>query len=545
MDFQEFIKDPKVPSWVRTHPIFKDITSADKIFPLIGLSNFQEDVSLNVDDSFYRVVRAVVSSIWGQLENAHYTLSQTIMSGQGWDGHKYIKITEAQKKNLTSHLHLLKQGYMDLASSHYPKYVEQQKTDKKLSLIKDIAYADGKLFAKKGERLFKVYGKFATLIEGLFKLVKLEEMQSFKDYSTANFSGKMQVIFSAADKEGAWDILTMSMRGITSCQSWTGQYHKATIGSMLDPFTGIIYLTTGASGEHGSKMLRRCVVRFVVNSETRQPAIYLEFMYPNYYEPALKVFREVIATKISKKIPIIDWKDAGLHKYYVPYSESTKALLKHSIDPKCANTANKYNQMTILPYRDTYIEYKVKKDKDDVYQQQIDTHIASFKSGLSNLIFSKSKHPAPFLNSLNDVLLKALDSKLIAPISKDDCADSKSYMRKIYMSYFSHKQQFIKALKEELAKQPSLAKSFTTELKKKQVLLEPFFAGAKKAPKGQAKTKKAITSKASKKTSSKDVLALIDKDFVPLFDKEIKSRWKSLFITSELQKTNKVANAKN
>jgi hypothetical protein len=72
---------------------------------------------------------------------------------------------------------------------------------------------------------------------------------------------KLRIVFST----DPWDIATMSMRGIYSCQRWDGNSeHKVRlVGTILDPCAGVIYLTDGTKTRYGEKMLARSVVRLV------------------------------------------------------------------------------------------------------------------------------------------------------------------------------------------------------------------------------------------------------------------------------------------
>jgi hypothetical protein len=95
-----------------------------------------------------------------------------------------------------------------------------------------------------------------------------------------------RIVFSSDGDRGLWDISTMSMRGITSCQRWDkdGYHCKKLIGSMLDPYTGIIYLTRGIKTSRGEKMEKRAVVRFILR-QNKTPMLFLERIYGISYVP--------------------------------------------------------------------------------------------------------------------------------------------------------------------------------------------------------------------------------------------------------------------
>lgn len=71
----------------------------------------------------------------------------------------------------------------------------------------------------------------------------------------------LKIVFSSHP----WDIATMSMRGIRSCQAWNKPQKNHLIGSILDPNVAVIYLTDGKPHKnYGPKMLARSVVRLCI-----------------------------------------------------------------------------------------------------------------------------------------------------------------------------------------------------------------------------------------------------------------------------------------
>src|SRR5690606_23711397 len=98
---------------------------------------------------------------------------------------------------------------------------------------KNFYYKD-KVFAKTDESFFKCYNKIADKCaeHGLI-LPKLEDMPYFKAFSSNNVGGNdFKLVFSSDGERGAWDIATMSMRGINSCQGWGKPQSHGLIGSI-------------------------------------------------------------------------------------------------------------------------------------------------------------------------------------------------------------------------------------------------------------------------------------------------------------------------
>ena len=87
-----------------------------------------------------------------------------------------------------------------------------------------------------------------------------------------------RIRFSGNGANSIWDIATMSMRGIDSCQRWGTNQANCLVGSMVDPCCGIIYITEDVSTKYGSNMKYRSVVRLVFHPSIG-PALFLEKTY--------------------------------------------------------------------------------------------------------------------------------------------------------------------------------------------------------------------------------------------------------------------------
>lgn len=104
----------------------------------------------------------------------------------------------------------------------------------------------------------------------------------------ANFSIKpLKVIFST----DPWDIATMSMRGIHSCMRWGTHQSHSLVGSILCPYTAVIYSTDGTkvqpkkyerrTYQMGERMIHRAVVRIVSDCSTgKRRMVFMEEPYP-------------------------------------------------------------------------------------------------------------------------------------------------------------------------------------------------------------------------------------------------------------------------
>lgn len=145
-----------------------------------------------------------------------------------------------------------------------------------------------------------------------------------------NLTSKAKVVFSSDGRQGMWDIATMSMRGISSCQSWNGSYKRNLVGSMIDPCVGIIYIQDGAPCTKGSRMKRRALVRYVLNKTTRKPALLIERIYPsneyNEYgsneQEALAIFTTFLEKVTKGRIPIV----TSANGYAIPNSKIVQKM---------------------------------------------------------------------------------------------------------------------------------------------------------------------------------------------------------------------------
>jgi hypothetical protein len=104
----------------------------------------------------------------------------------------------------------------------------------------------------------------------------------FKDIGLKNCFEKIgenrSVVFTSDNNDGFWDLVTMSERGIRSCQSWNCVEHRdGLIGVLRDPYVGIVYLTNKTPHPKGTTMLKRALVRYVYfksSPEYKDPSTY-------------------------------------------------------------------------------------------------------------------------------------------------------------------------------------------------------------------------------------------------------------------------------
>jgi hypothetical protein len=129
------------------------------------------------------------------------------------------------------------------------------------------------------EKAFEKIG-LADCEENVDRVITLRgvKKRGEKKAQKAQQIGNLRIVFSSKP----WDIATMSMRGIESCQRWSSNAHRnALVGSMIDPYAGIIYLTDGKGGGKGKRMFARAVVRIIADKIIGTPYLFLETVYLN------------------------------------------------------------------------------------------------------------------------------------------------------------------------------------------------------------------------------------------------------------------------
>jgi len=154
-------------------------------------------------------------------------------------------------------------------------------------------------------------------------------LEKYAGTSPDNAYPTLYIGFTANGMQGLWDLATMSMRGVCSCMHWQNSHSKHLIGSITDPFLGMVYLTDNQLTEHGISFRWRSLVRFAYESRTKKTLLMLERVYkdtgnknPHTYankEPnpiVWNIFRDFLVEKVAGTIDVIT-------SYQRTYYEST------------------------------------------------------------------------------------------------------------------------------------------------------------------------------------------------------------------------------
>lgn len=383
MLIQEIVSSDKYkyPKWLKKHKIFSSNFNFEKIFPSLGLENSINETYINSSIDVTPIAEQLLMSVQGSLALRKKKLTAFLKKAK--------KVSKVRQRKLNKLLELF-HNTITLINSDYKNFIKKQ-DDGRLSIVwRNPIEIKKELSLKEGEGFFRAYNKINTFLEKkkCVKLPAIEQNYFFKEFSAKNVGGtNFKLVFSSVGEKGAWDIATMSMRGISSCQSWSGGQcnDRCVIGSMVDPFTAIIYLTkddTVSFNEYGSKMNFRSIVRYVLDSHTKKGALLLERMYPAPSPTIISVFAEFLKQKTNLQV------------YYGP--DLTSSVFNRLSIPLTAivNTLGS----TYYPYRDTHIEFKNLNNNyynfNSLSSYNIDTKIVInvLKNALKNIKTKDVKH---------------------------------------------------------------------------------------------------------------------------------------------------------
>lgn len=175
----------------------------------------------------------------------------------------------------------------------------------------------------------KTFGRLPLSIQHHPVFTQISKIEKpFPSFGLLNFLERCEVDydnkpayigFSSVGLRGLWDIATMSMRGACSCMHWENFHFSHLVGSVTDPFLGIIYVSDNTLTPHGISFKRRALVRLVHNTTSKENAILIERVYfdtgnkdPRVYnnidphqDHTLALFKKFLTSKVDGKIRVI------------------------------------------------------------------------------------------------------------------------------------------------------------------------------------------------------------------------------------------------
>ena len=311
--------DQKLPSFIKDAPVFKTMDKIEKVFPKIGLPNIEEPIAAKRPSRTVDEALVQLEKISKTLETKKNTLHKAGNTYKTYSYYGSVRMKErpkewiAEKNSLVSLL-----GTLVSSMKKNPRAFIKGTRHAKLVIPTKISA--GRLTLNKGD--------LATQLTGINKKLKariklpLRSLERERGKAMSLFDKK--IVFSSDGEKGAWDIATMSMRGISSCQRWDGSYKQCLIGSVADPFAGIIYVSGKDMTTHGSRMFYRAVVRLVVNGALK-PAFFIERIYPRGLstvdtDQARRLFEDFLRNKVGK-YPVHYGNIGGL---FIPNSKASQ-----------------------------------------------------------------------------------------------------------------------------------------------------------------------------------------------------------------------------
>jgi hypothetical protein len=508
---KDLLKEKKWPKWFANHPIFKETVKISKVFPGIGLPNSSKEIEIDNSKVAARAAANMLIGIRFEIR-ASKTKLANIINGKALVSTKQsagiIKKLLKKKTNKQLAFDDLEtdiQSKIGVCFNNFDAIVRQLSEAKNkpitsnngritINLVEDVLLDKNSKVAtyRAGESLFRVYNKLNQLLAecNLPQMRQMEAFPQFKKFSTENVPNhKFKIIFSSDGADGAWDIATMSMRGIQSCQSWGGGYSHCLIGSVSDPFVGIIYLTSGGKfNEYGSKMMRRCVVRFVIDADKRKPFLLLDNMYPAEDTKILKSFTDFLKEKTNNKFDIQyapGLKVSIQKSAYMPLTEFRDKLRKYN--PTGGKTANGGVE-SVASYQDYHIQDAkgLGKDKqahlyDKNSEKKKKTFVKKFKRAMKEAIEQTDVENVPnvarpILSAFKGkdnfnyshtipAIASIIAEEIVASVNKNDFTNSDTYSRRIYYNYFNQKSKYCDRLKTRLAREFNSQLKLKTKIK--------------------------------------------------------------------------------
>lgn len=460
----ELFAGKPVPPFITNHSIFRTPHEVKKVFKSIGLSNFKDKANIEkcLDDLKKEgtYVHNLLIAMAQMLNNAICKLQTHADRIQFLETKDARDIARAKLQDIHSCLNVINAlvGYVDPYKPDVLANTIKTSADGKieLRLMNDINDEASKPVFRKTVSLFSVFHKLTEKLASFnVPFESLDAQPEFKIFNMENIPNKeFSINFSADGSEGAWDILTMSMRGIKSCQRWDGEYPRCLIGSVLSKFVGVIYLTSGAQSETnagfsnlGTKMMRRCVVRYAVDADEDKPCILIDKMYPELNKDVLSLFINAIKSKTT--LPVYYSADLGnkIRHIYIPSEEMRERVIdrewsyqdtplksKHDLNISALNINREEVEREIRGFKINLALFLARR-MEEIGSGSVSVD-PEYKKIISNIKMNISY--TPFCEKLSTYILNAYR----APVSTT-FTDSRVYYRKYLMEILKTRSNII------------------------------------------------------------------------------------------------------
>lgn len=456
----DLFKGKAIPDFIKNHSLFRNPVTVQKIFPSIGLPNFSEKanidkclVDIKKEGSYvHNLLRVMTDFVNQARDNVSYQADKL----------QYLDTKDVREKarEKLNECYALSTLMTDVAACTDPYCnevlagtIHTSEGKIALKIIKDIVDPNGKLVFRKDTSLFRVInGLKDRCAAANINFQPLEQTDAFKIFSKENIPNKeFCIVFSSEGEEGAWDLATMSMRGIKSCQRWDGEYPRCLIGSILSRFVGIMYLTSGVQSDDnagyknlGTKMMRRCVVRYAVDADEGKPCILLDKMYPEIDNDVLAIF--VNAIKSRTELPVYYSQNLGnkVRHIYLPTEKIREEISDRDWSYQDTPLKSKHDlNIYILTHNKEEVEREIRGFKINlalflarkmelIYSNDLSVN-PEVKKTVSNIRINTSFTP------LCEGFVNGLMAAFRAPVSKG-FTSSRPYYRKYLMELLAKRK---------------------------------------------------------------------------------------------------------
>ena len=372
------------PPWLKNHSVFKEMSKIDKVFPRIGLPNFKEPCDI--------INSAEAMAEAGKLSNKLiYLMSSAIVALYSILDIALCSKEKDRNDKCAKIQYCINTTNSVIRSLQAQKHIKIEDGKVVMKLNSDIFCGDKNPSFRKNEAVLRVCGKLWDLIKesGYDKIPKIDQLPEFKDFSRVNIPNKKYIIaFSSYGEEGAWDIGTISMRGVTSCQSWNAPQSRGLIGSISSKFVGVIYISSDQEVPgYGTKMLNRSMVRFCINKNTKKPALVIDNIYPNSNADTINAFKKVLSEKTGLDVLYTGERPAELANYYIPDEPSRKYLrqgefsyMDYAIPIQTHKSSFKRNDPVVLGKITNTFKSNVCNDIDNMIKAKRELYVSAKKT---------------------------------------------------------------------------------------------------------------------------------------------------------------------
>jgi len=264
-----------MPSWLKEHDAMKAVKDSKvfKIFSVFGLNDFRQPIE---DPSYLENFIDFISS----------QLSKVVSQSASIDSENANRLEQVAYK-------LLREIMNPAMWSNGKHRVPVQ-----------IASDDKKLRIDAGTSIIKAYNIIRATAAAYGTAILIPDIESTREFKDYSKRGKMTLVFSTNHE----DIAAMSSRSDwESCQTLGTMQglNACVIGSTLSKFVGICYITSGKPfQDRGETMIVRALIRFVVDTKTNKPSIFIDQMYPGYYKQYAAIIKQALQSHTS--VPVVN-----------------------------------------------------------------------------------------------------------------------------------------------------------------------------------------------------------------------------------------------